>query len=590
MSTSLRKLPAFLGAAAMLANLSAPAMAFGFPFQPPPGETATPIKHLVVIYDENVSFDHYFGTYPHASNLSGEPPFYPAPYTPKVNNLSEALLTNNPNFTNPANAAGASNPFRLDRSQAATEDQDHNYTPEQLAFDHGAMDLFPEYTGTGTSGGAGAFGTTGQVMGYYDGNTVTALWNYAQHFAMSDDAYGSSFGPSTPGALEAVSGQTDGFTAEGTGSLKTSAFIPDSQGGYTDIGDIDPAFDVCTLGPNTGSDQYGTGDNTTEMMQMAGKNIGDLLNARNISWGAFMGGFDLSVTNANGSTACDRTTKSNVTGVTEQDYIPHHAWFQYYPSTANPTHARPSSIWAIGHTKDANGQPDPANHEYDVNDFFAAVAAGNFPAVAYLKAPGYQDGHAGYSDPLDEQTWIVQVVNFIEKQPEWKNTAIIIDWDDSDGWYDHSFVTPTNPSYSDQLLSVTANGTTVTKTSVAADELTASSDCGTGIPLDGLNGQAVYGRCGPGPRLPFMVISPYAKPNYVSHTLITQSSIIRFIEDNWLHGERLGDGSFDATAGSIMDMFDFNTRFLDPPLFLDEDTGEPVDHPGPFPVLAFDGR
>lgn len=582
MEMSLRKLPAFIGAAAMLANLSAPAMAFDFHNRPPPGRTATPIKHLVVIYDENVSFDHYFGTYPRATNVPGEPPFYPAPYTPSVNGLSEELLNDNPNFTNPANAAGAANPFRLDRSQAATADQDHNYTPEQLAFDAGKMDLFPEYTGTASTEGSGAFTTTGQVMGYYDGNTVTALWNYAQHFSMSDNAYGSTFGPSTPGALEAVSGQTDGFTAEGTGGAKTAAYIPDSEGGFTDIGDIDPANDVCTTG--------NPGDDTTAMMQMAGKNIGDLLNGQNVSWGAFMGGFDLSVTNSNGTTGCGRTTTSSITGVTEQDYIPHHAWFQYYPTTANLSHARPDSIWAIGHTDDANGQPDPANHEYDVNDFFAAVAAGNFPAVAYLKAPAYQDGHAGYSDPLDEQAWIVQVVNFIEQQPEWRDTAIIIDWDDSDGWYDHSFVAPTNPSYSDTLQKATANSTTTKTSSVAADELNGSAYCGTGIPQDGLNGQPVYGRCGPGPRLPFMVISPYARRNYVSHTLITQSSIIRFIEDNWLNGERLGGGSFDATAGSIMDMFDFNTRLLNPPLFLDEDSGEPVDHPRPVPVPAFDGR
>ena len=48
-------------------------------------------------------------------------------------------------------------------------------------------------------------------MGYFDGNTVTALWHYAQHFAMSDNAYTDTYGPSTPGALEVVSGQTNGM-------------------------------------------------------------------------------------------------------------------------------------------------------------------------------------------------------------------------------------------------------------------------------------------------------------------------------------------------------------------------------------------
>ncbi len=552
MRTSLRKLTALTGAAAMtvaavMAGTAATA-APGPSFDAGHLQTATPIKHLVVIFDENISFDHYFGTYPNAANPPGEPPFYPAPFTPKVNNLlSDNLLTENPNL-NSENGTAASNPFRLDRTQASTTDQDHSYTPEQEAFDKGAMDLFPLHTGTGGESGSGAFYTAAVVMGYFDGNTVTALWNYAQHFAMSDNHYDTGFGPSTPGAIEVVSGQTNGFQ-QTLGTTSASTAVADGNGGLTDIGDIDPGYDVCS--------------SKTTTAQMLGKNIGDLLNEHNISWGGFMGGFNLSLTNANGTTLCDRSTLSAVTNEAETDYIPHHEWFQYYPSTANPTHARPSSLWAIGHTYDANGQKDPANHQYDVQDFFAAVQAGNFPAVAYLKPPGYQDGHAGYSDPLDEQAWIVQVVNFIEHRPEWKDTAIIIDWDDSDGWYDHAFVAPTNPSYS------------------TADQLDAPGICGSGVPADGLDGTPVNGRCGPGPREPFFVISPYAKPNYVGHTLINQASVVRFIEDNWLHGERIGGGSFDATTGSIMDLFDFSANhFPNPPLFLSEDDGTPVASPG----------
>src|SRR5262245_47085411 len=143
--------------------------------------TKTPIKHLVVVFNENVSFDHYFGTYPNALNPEGEPVFEPAKNTQRdINNLlsAPALLTNNPNL-NAANGAGATNPFRLDRTQANTASQGHGYTQEQKAYDGGKNDLFPANTGRGTNGGAGAFGTTGQVMGYFDGNTVTAMWNYA---------------------------------------------------------------------------------------------------------------------------------------------------------------------------------------------------------------------------------------------------------------------------------------------------------------------------------------------------------------------------------------------------------------------------
>ena len=531
--------------ASVLAIVSVPAQAHGRVRDADRLPTATPIKHLVVIYDENVSFDHYFATYPHALNPPGEPRFTAAPGTPRVNNLLTAhLLRHNPNFTNHRNGAGAADPFRLDRTQAATADQNHGYTAEQQAYNHGKADLFPRYTGRGTPGGAGAFGTPGQVMGYYDGNTVTAIWNYAQHFAMSDNAYTNTYGPSTPGALEVVSGQTNGVKL--VRSTNKTYYIPDGAGGYTLISDVDPAYDVCS--------------SRTNQVRMLGRNIGDLLTAARVSWGGFMGGFDLKRTNRNGTTGCKRTTYSTVTHMRVRDYIPHHNWFQYFKSTANPTHARPASVAAIGHTHDADGKRDPANHEYGMGDFFAAVKAGNFPAVAFLKAPGYQDGHAGYSDPLNEQAWITRVVNFLQTRPEWRDTAVLVVWDDSDGWYDHAFARPTNPSFD-----------------AHADQLDGPGRCGTGTPRVGLRGRPVNGRCGPGTRIPFLVISPYAKVNSVSHVRISQASVVRFIEDNWLHGRRLGGGSFDATAGSLMSLFDFSAHHRpDPKLFLSPVTGEPV--------------
>src|SRR5262249_57466459 len=120
----------------------------------------------------------YSPTYPNAANPQASIPSVPKPHTPLVNNLANAhLLTNNPNL-NPLNNPGATNPFRLDRTQANTKSQNHAYTPEQQAVDNGKEDLFPKFTGRGTAGGPGAFGTNGQVMGYFDGTTVTAISNY----------------------------------------------------------------------------------------------------------------------------------------------------------------------------------------------------------------------------------------------------------------------------------------------------------------------------------------------------------------------------------------------------------------------------
>jgi phospholipase C len=534
----LTKALATVVAAAITLLPVAPAFADG-------SSTATPIKHLVVIFQENVSFDHYFGTYPNALNPAGEPAFYARPNTPAVNGLSTALLNNNPNL-NPANGAGATNPFRLDRSQAATRDQGHGYKAEQQAFDNGLMDLFPLFVGKSgpPPAGTGVTSTTGLNLGYYDGNTVTALWNYAQHFAMSDNSYSTGFGPSTPGLLNLVSGQTNGATNI-SAAAATFAVVDGGAGSFTVISDPDPVGDVCS---------------GSAVVTMKGQNVGDLLNAAGVSWGAFMGGFDLTIQNPNGTTGCKRTS-TGLAGTTG-DYIPHHAFFQYYPTTANPSHTRPASIAEIGHA-------GPANHQYDINDFFAAVNAGNFPAVNFLKAPAFQDGHAGYSDPLDEQTLVVNVINFLQSRPEWSNTAVVIMYDDSDGWYDHQIGPILNQSHGaqDALSGVGLCGS-------AADS--------TALPgVDSFNAHAL-GRCGLGPRQPLLVVSPWARKNFVDHSVTDQSSVLRFIEDNWLQGQRIGQGSFDAITNSITQMFDFgqnsqnNNNQGNGFLFLNPSTGEPM--------------
>src|SRR6266849_1605591 len=500
-------------------------------------DRGTAIKHLVVIFQENVSFDHYFGTYPNALNPAGEPGFRARRDTPTVNGLSQALLTNNPNL-NPANGAGATNPFRLDRSQAVTRDQGHGYKTEQQAFDNGLMDLFPLFVGKAgpPPTGRGVTSTTGLNLGYFDGNTVTALWNYAQHFATSDNSYSTGFGPSTPGLLNLVSGQTNGATNI-SAAAATFAVVDGGAGSFTVINDPDPVGDVCS---------------GSAVVTMKGQNVGDLLDAAGVSWGAFMGGFDLTVQNSNGTRGCKRSS-TGLAGTTG-DYIAHHAFFQYYASTANPSHTRPASIAEIGH----NG---PANHQYDINDFFAAVKAGNFPAVSYLKASGFQDGHAGYSSPLDEQTFVVNTINFLQHSPEWKETAVVIAWDDSDGWYDHQMSPIVNTS------------------ATPADALTGSGLCGDGttsLPDADPGNLHAQGRCGFGPRLPLLVVSPFARKNFVDHLTTDQSSILRFIEDNWLGGERI-QGSFDAVTNSLTQMFNFNQDSEDQDngvLFLNPSTGE----------------
>ena len=360
------------------------------------------------------------------------------------------------------------------------------------------------------------------------------MWNYAQFFSMSDNSFSSTFGPSTPGLINTVSGQTNGVIATLNGTGDEVSGGPD--GSLTMTGDADPIGDVCS-------------SPTRAQGTMGSPNIGDLLTAAGVTWGSFMGGFNLTTVNSNGTTGCLRSS-TGLAGTTA-DYIPHHSLFNYWTSTANPMHTRPASDAEIGNA-------GPANHNYDIADFYSAVAEGNFPAVSFIKAPAYQDGHAGYSDPLDEQTFVVNLLNFLQTQPSWSSTAVVIMYDDSDGWYDHVMPPIVN----------TSTGT--------GDALTAPGFCGTAAnSLPGINSNNPHalGRCGYGPRQPLLVVSPWARQNFVDHTVTDQTSVIHFIEDNWLNGQRIGQGSFDGIANSIAQMFNFTKVRSNGTLFLNPNTG-----------------
>ena len=496
----------------------------------------TPIRHLVVIFQENHSFDVYFGAYPRALNPPGQPAFRARPGTPSVNGLEPTLIERNPN---------SSPPFRIDRTESFTCDQDHEYTAEQHAHNGGLMDQFVHF-GSQAPFNARQFchksqdGQWDTVMGYFDGNTVTALWNYAQHFALSDNSYATMSGQSTRGALNLTAGDNFGVlcgpqtavygSVPECGKLASSTTTPAPANGTlgTFVDDTDPFWDVCSQWTPAA---------------LTGRNIGDLLTASGVTWGWFQGGFTLDndgkCSASHALEAFDRAVgvDPRMDPLVFADYVPHHNPFQYFASTANPQHLPPTSVAMIGKT-------DQAKHLYDITWFWEAARAGGLPAVSFLKAPAYQNGHPGNSNPLDEQEFLVRTLNRLQQLPEWRSMAVVIAADDSDGWYDH--VMPPIVNQSNTTL----------------DFLCGDKTDGPGA------------RCGYGPRLPLLVISPYARENYVSHALTDQTSILRFIEDNWLGGERISETSFDRFAGSLADMFDFATPVMRR-LLLDPATGLP---------------
>jgi phospholipase C len=590
--------------------------------------TATPIKHVVVIFQENVSFDHYFGTYPYATNKDGNT-FTAKQGTPAVDGLNWSLLAANPNQANPQRLDSDPKGLSGDAGGQLTCDQDHNYSDEQQASDSGKMDLFVQSLGS-TFGNAPGTSTPcsslkNVVMDYYDGNTVTGLWNYAQHYAMSDNSFNTTYGPSAPGAINLVAGDTGGVdTAHESGnpgsvSIATSKapnadITADGKGGYSLTSDAQPYWDDCS---------------TRDAVALKGANIGDVLNQRHISWGWFQGGFapttsfDAAATQAGHpgqSTAtfipdefasfaapspaskqgiCDAVHAVGTTfgaslashpyGV-KDDYIAHHEPFEYYSSTANPHHIAPASLSAIGWDTQSyvHGVPqfDTANHNYDTSDFDALVSAitngsmpgSALPAVSFIKAPGYQDGHAAYSDPADEQAFVVHTINELEQSPDWASTAVLVNYDDSDGWYDHVVSPVINQSHSvadnltNTVVDVADNGTSGICAPAPGDR--------PGPPAPGpLAGE--QGRCGFGPRLPMLVVSPWARSNYVDHNLSDQASIINFVEDNW-HLPGI-PGSFDRVLDpldhqegvkfDLGGMFDFGAPPNTTPYILDPTTG-----------------
>jgi phospholipase C len=546
----LKNTPLRLGRLVCLA--AAAAAGFSLPSLAQEPATTTPIKHVIVIFQENVSFDHYFATYPLAANsTAGEPVFKAARDTPSVNGLLTGPVAPPHNPTLNVAGTGTVQPFRLGRNQATTCDEDHNYTDEQAAYHAGQMDLVVQKL---SSAAANCAPDRSTVMGYFDGNTVTALWNYAQNFAMSDNSFGTTYGPSTPGAINLIAGNTHGVigaTQTGVGPVPginqstgasgmatvtvAGSDTNGNTGGGSIVNDPRPFGDICNpLG------------STQVVLSNPSRNVGDLLNAKGVSWGWFQGGF----------IDCNSIHMAS-DGSVKQDYIGHHEPFQYFASTQNLKHLPPSSPNMVGLT-------DQAKHQYDLGALFTIETVSGassrtynitgfqpgvtLPSVTFLKAPGFMDGHAQYSDPLLEQHFIVQVTNTIMTSKYWKDTAIIVLYDDSDGWYDHVYP---------PLL----NASALSALPASSDALTGAGQCGT--PLAG----AVLGRCGYGPRIPFLVISPFVRKNFVDHSVTDQSSVLRFIEDNFGLGRIDGaagtsvaaGGSFDQIAGSVSNLFDYDT-------------------------------
>ena len=270
-------------------------------------------------------------------------------------------------------------------------------------------------------------------MDYYDGNTVTGLWNLAQHFTLNDNSYDTQFGPSPPGAINVISGDTNGAVAEGGASTQhRQRHAERRRRAAISTSAPTPARAVRTTLPGSGALPgrcHGRADRQEHRRpaQPQEPHLG-------LVPGRLHPVVEFSSTGRPicGATDATRPHRDNVGRVGATTRAP-----RAVPVLQSHLEPRPP----VAGQRRAGRRPDAAeqavNHQYDLTWFNKALAAGDMPAVSYLKAPEYEDGHAGYSDPLDEQRFIVDEINQIEQSPDWASTAIFIAYDDSDGWYDH---------------------------------------------------------------------------------------------------------------------------------------------------------
>ncbi len=405
-----------LGAAAVLTQAAGAAQTAGVTRDQLIANLRTHVHHVFLIYQENRSFDSYFGSFPGTDNLATkearEHGFR------QWDGIGHTWVT----------------PFLLEAPD--TLDADHSREALIAKSDDGKMDNFVGYEEKNiVEQGLGSPQYARQLamltMAHEDCHTIPFLWMYAHRFALYDHIFQAMYGPSTPGNIDLIAGQTGQSQAarHPDEKFKSTMTLGDPV-----VNDLEPdfgpyAFPYQANGPHQLDQKY-----ATLMLSMSGRDAKDVkvdsddvkddigalarLNHQAIPWAWYQEGF------------------GNGQGDHHPAYIPHHNAPQYFGYVRqNP------SLW---------------KGEHDLLDFFSAMEKHELPAqsVVFIKgglenpfgwkpaAPRARnilgdDDHPGYSDSQLSESLVAKVVNTVARSPYWKDSAIIVLWDDSEGFYDH---------------------------------------------------------------------------------------------------------------------------------------------------------
>ncbi len=545
------------------------------------------VKYVFVLFQENISFDHHFGTFPGANGLFSKPAAATPGFVQQIVGTDGSVGTVSP-FLMPQSVTDV-NGQTVAIYPADTDSVDHSHVGIDNSLDVDANNvahndryaLNEEGLTTNASGqivsrGTGLAATANptlaqkqkaeEVMGHLDCDTIPFLWQYADRFTLLDNFHQTIIGPSTPNAIAMIAGQsgeTQWALHPGEGSNNTASSTVSKSGGEPVVGDPGP-FAGSNLDSSPIKPPYGLNDENPAKpalnqtyaslpLSFMGPNIDKIIqsdqnpaldlsdvkndiraiaskNPKQIQWGWYQEGYDHEPTDAAGDKV-------------GANYIVHHNGPQYFGYIGDNTKV--------------------AANLHGLNDFFGDVAAAKLPksgGVFYVRGgygnndkltpldpnPAVQknftgnDDHPGYSDAQISESLVADEVNAIAASPYWKDSAIIISYDETDGLYDH---TPINLRSRDP----------------------------EGAPLAG------------GPRIPTIVISPYARAHAIDHAYSEHSSVIRFIDavfdlqplanlPDEARGRRLGQSEFgqanlgpaDALVSPMSNLFNAfdNNRLL----------------------------
>ena len=468
------------------------------------------VKYVFVLFQENRSFDSYFGTFPGANGLFSKPPAQTPGFYQPIENTNGTM--------------GIISPFRIGPAQYAadTDDVDHSHVRMDEKMDvvdgHAKMDRFAlieeqKYMKPGAKFPSLVAKQMGELtMAYEDCDTVPYLWNFASRFVLFDNVFQNTIGPSTPNAIAMIAGQT-GETqwvrhpneADGAKGLQKGQ-------GEPVIADNDPLWGTGLFGDDSGMPQ-----NPHDSKK---HKVNPALNQTYASLPLTMNGVKVeAVTEKDRDPARDLAdVKQDIPAIaaSKAAQVPW-GWFQEdYGHESTDNGAKPSHDGYIGHHNGpqyfgyVSNNPEETAHLHGLNDFFSTIAAGKLSAaggvyyvrggflnIAGLKPadpdPAVQhnfqgdDDHPGYSDAAISESLVAREVNAIASSKYWPQSVIIITYDESEGDYDH--VPPSFVEYDPQ-----------------------------GLPLSR------------GPRIPLILISPYARAHVVSHESGDQASIIKLID------------------------------------------------------------